>query len=300
MPEAKTSSYRGRFAPSPSGPLHFGSLVAAIGSYLDARSCNGEWLIRIEDLDPPREKPGAASAILRTLEAFGFEWDEEPLYQSNRIEAYHAALDKLLNDGLAYPCGCTRREVAAAGLSGQEGPRYPGTCRTTPPTRPSPHSMRLWTTHTGESFTDRICGQLHQNIGLEVGDFVLRRADGHYAYQLAVAVDDGAQQITRVVRGADLLTSTPRQIYLQRLLNLPTPEYAHLPLVLDDEGRKLSKHSSARALDISNPLPSLLSACRFLAQPAPPHHPANLSEFWEWAIARWQLEQIPVHQQNNK
>ncbi len=285
-------TYRGRFAPSPSGPLHFGSLVAALGSYLDARSQQGEWLLRMEDLDPPREEPGAADTILRTLEAFGFEWDSEVLYQSRRQTAYGVAEEELIARGVAYPCACTRREVAAAGLQGVDGPRYPGTCRNGTRNGRNARSIRVRVDDDPLQFDDRINGEISQRLARDSGDFIIRRTDGLFAYQLAVVVDDAFQGITHVVRGADLLSSTPRQIHLQRLLGLPLPDYAHLPLALGSDGKKLSKQSHARPILSSNPVPSLTTALRFLNQPPPPGPPASLQEFWEWAIEHWNLTAV--------
>lgn len=291
-----SSKYRGRFAPSPSGPLHFGSLVTAVGSYLDARHNRGEWLVRMEDLDPPREQPGAADRILRTLEAFGFEWDRDILYQNRpaRNDAYRQALDLLSQRGVTYPCACTRKEINENAVPGVEGPVYPGTCRKNPPSGRKARTTRIRTDDSGISFRDLICGHIGQNIAAETGDFIIRRADGLFAYQLAVVVDDAFQNISRVVRGSDLLLSTPRQIYLQQLLNMPTPAYAHLPLVRDAQGVKLSKQSLAQPVNDRNPLASLLAAWRFLGQTAPERHPENPAEFWSWAIANWDLAQVPV------
>ena len=348
--------YRGRFAPSPTGPLHFGSLVAAVGSFAEARVRGGEWLVRMEDLDRPREVPGAAADILRTLEAFGFAWDGEVVYQSRRAAAYAAALAQLQASGLTYPCGCSRREIAAAASAvGPEGPIYPGTCRppqawdppaaspgappvpvnspvTVPATEPvsslvttsvsspvatpisSPSSsptsspvtaslispvtsgqaaIRLRVETPPIAFHDRVQGPVWQDLVTEVGDFVLRRADGLFAYQLAVVVDDAFQAISDVVRGADLIRSTPRQMLLQRLLGLPTPKYAHLPLARDREGRKLSKSDAAAPVDPSNPLPALLQAWAFLGQPALTERPATPAEFWSLALGCWNLARVP-------
>ncbi len=287
--------YRGRFAPSPTGPLHFGSLVAAVGSYLEARSRGGEWLVRIEDLDPPREKPGAATAILRTLEAFGFQWDGEVLFQSRRGERYREALDQLVARRDAYLCRCSRKEIADSAVAGIEGPVYPGTCRTGfDPARPAT-TLRVRTDDRPISFQDCIHGKQIQRLASEIGDFVVRRADGLTAYQLAVVVDDADQGITHVVRGADLLLSTPRQIHLQRLLNLPEPAYAHLPLVLDREGKKLSKQSRSRPVDPAAPLSALESALRFLGQPLPEQPMTELNELWRWALERWDMDRVPPH-----
>lgn len=287
--------YRGRFAPSPSGQLHFGSLVAAMGSYLDARQAGGEWLVRMEDLDPPREKPGAADGILATLEAFGYEWDKEILYQNkpHRSDAYRQALDRLSAQDATYRCACTRKEINETGMPGVEGPVYPGTCRKKLPVDRKAKTTRVRTDDTGISFRDLICGEIQQNVLSECGDFIVRRADGLVAYQLAVVVDDAFQGINRVVRGADLLFSTPRQIVLQKLLGLPTPEYAHLPLVLNSNGRKLSKQSLAQPVNNANPMPALLAAWRFLGQTMPESEPEQLDEFWDWAIAKWNILQVP-------
>jgi len=221
--------YRGRFAPSPTGTLHFGSLVAAMGSYLDARAQGGEWLVRMEDLDQTRTLPGAADAILRTLDALGFEWDGAVAYQSRRTQAYAQALERLRQAGLVYPCGCSRKQIQRSARLGPEGPIYPGNCRRGLAAGVAARSLRLRVPDQTCAFEDRIQGRIEQNLARQVGDFVVQRADGFHAYQLAVVVDDGWQGINRVVRGADLLLSTPRQIYLQRLLGLDRPDYAHLP-----------------------------------------------------------------------
>ncbi|MDX9952048.1 MAG: tRNA glutamyl-Q(34) synthetase GluQRS, partial [Methylophilaceae bacterium] len=241
--------YRGRFAPSPTGPLHFGSLVAALASYLEARQQQGEWLLRMEDLDTPRNMPGAADAILRSLEAFGFEWDGPVVYQSERHDLYAAALARLQEDGLVYPCGCTRKEIADSAIHGIEGAIYPGTCRSGLPPGKTARAWRIRAENRTIGFDDAIQGHVAQNLARDIGDFVLKRADGFYAYQLAVVVDDADQGITHVVRGADLLDSTPRQIYLQQVLGLPAMHYAHIPVVLNAQGEKLSKQTQAAAVD---------------------------------------------------
>ena len=292
----QTTAYRGRFAPSPSGPLHFGSLVAALGSYLDARCNQGTWLVRIEDLDPPREKPGAADDILRTLEAFGFEWDGGIIYQSQRLAAYQEALRELKSQQIAYPCACTRREINEAGSAGLEGTRYPGTCRGGLSANRPALAVRVRTQDDPIRFSDLICGRIEQNLEKQIGDFLIRRSDGLFAYQLAVVIDDAFQDITRIVRGTDLLVSTPRQIYLQRLLALPTPAYAHLPLVLNSQGQKLSKQDGARPVLKENPLPALLAALEFLNQPLPLEPPADLEEFWSWALSHWHIKNIQTNQ----
>lgn len=250
--------YRGRFAPSPTGPLHFGSLVAALGSWLFARRAGGPWLVRIEDLDPPREVPGAARQQLLTLERFGLVPDAAPWVQSTRGEAYAAAMNALLASGHAFECHCSRSDLAATGGIHRRcvGAPRPG----------RPPAVRLRVPDGRLVFHDRIQGEFGQDLGREAGDFVIRRADGYWAYQLAVVVDDAAQEITDIVRGADLLDSTPRQIYLQRCLDLPTPGYAHLPLVLDEQGRKLGKSLSALPIDVHDPMPALHAAWCFLGQ----------------------------------
>ncbi len=283
-----TPRYRGRFAPSPTGPLHFGSLVAALASFLQAKAQGGEWLVRIEDIDPPREVAGAADDILRTLEALGFEWDGEIVYQSRRTEAYRAALDQLLIANALYGCACTRKEIADSSVAGIEGPVYPGTCRAGLAPGRSARALRVRTAGALIEFNDRWQGAIRRDLETEFGYFVVRRADGLFAYQLAVTVDDAAQGITEVVRGADLLESTPRQIHLQRLLDLATPGYAHLPVAVNAAGEKLSKQTAAGAVDTKNPLPVLLRALAFLGQ-APPAGLGDLGEFWSWAIGRSRL-----------
>jgi glutamyl-Q tRNA(Asp) synthetase len=288
------NQYRGRFAPSPTGPLHFGSLVAAVGSYLEAKSRGGAWLLRMEDLDTPREQPGAADAILRTLEACGMGWDGDIMYQSRRSEAYRAKLARLEAQGLVYACGCSRREIADSGLGPDGALIYPGTCRNGLAPGKTPRATRVRVDHQLIEFEDFIQGKLSQDLAAEAGDFVLRRADGLYAYQLAVVVDDGEQGITDVVRGADLLVSTPRQIYLQRLLGLPRPRYLHLPAAVNAVGEKLSKQTLAPPVDARDPVPALAQVMDFLDQ-APPAQlgRASLAEFWHWALAHWDAQHIP-------
>ena len=291
--------YRGRFAPSPTGPLHFGSLVAAVGSYLDARSHGGQWLVRIEDIDTPRTIPGAADDILRTLERLGMSWDETVMVQSTRTDAYRAALENLRERGVLYPCACTRREIADSALHGIEGYVYPGTCRNGLPAGRAPRATRIRTASARIAFDDAIQGLVAQDLEHDIGDFVVWRADGLFAYQLAVVVDDAAQGITDIVRGADLLDSTPRQIYLQQVLGLPTPRYAHLPVAVNDQGEKLSKQTLARALDTQQPAREVTAALRFLGQALPDdvlktavENPTNLSAIWDWAIAHWDRARV--------
>ncbi|HSQ73595.1 MAG TPA: tRNA glutamyl-Q(34) synthetase GluQRS [Rubrivivax sp.] len=258
------ASYIGRFAPSPTGPLHAGSLVAALASWLDARTHGGRWLVRIEDVDTPRCRPGADDVILGQLAACGLQADETPWRQSMRGAAYETALQRLLDAGLAYPCACTRQEIdpawAAQGVVHQRHAEriYPGTCRAGLHGRPA----RAWRFRAEGvvHWHDRRLGPQVQDVGREVGDFVLRRADGLWAYQLAVVVDDAAQGITHVVRGEDLADNTARQILLQRALRVPTPQYLHTPLVLAADGHKLSKQNGARALDLGDPLAALRAA----------------------------------------
>ena len=287
-------SYRGRFAPSPTGPLHFGSLVAALASYLDARRHGGEWLLRMEDLDRPREVHGAADDILRTLEAFGLTWDGEVVYQSRREEAYREAATQLRDTGLLYPCACSRKQILAHGLYGAEGPVYPGNCRYGMPPGSSRRSLRVHTTAEEISLRDRIQGCITQSLERDVGDFIVHRADGLFAYQLAVVVDDAWQHISDVVRGADLLLSTPRQIYLQDLLQLPRLRYAHLPVAVDSTGRKLSKQLAAQPVLSDNPAPALYAALRHLGQLLPPERTERPEEILYWAIEHWSIDDIPA------
>lgn len=290
-----SSPYRGRFAPSPTGALHFGSLLAALTSYLCARSQQGTWLVRMEDLDPPREVAGAADDILRTLEALGLHWDEAVLYQSRRTEAYEAALQQLQQRGLAFPCACTRSEIAALQAdSKQTEPVYPGTCRNGVPPGREPRTWRARISADPIEFVDRIQGPQSQRLDQACGDFVVRRADALFAYQLAVVVDDAEQGITDVVRGADLLDSTPRQIHLQRALGLSTPAYAHLPIAVDRHGQKLSKQSGAPPVQASHGGEALWQALHVLAQrPPATMRGAPAAELVAWAVAHWDESAVP-------
>ncbi len=296
----RAAHYRGRFAPSPSGPLHFGSLVAALGSYLDARAERGEWLLRIEDVDQPRSVAGAADDIRRTLDAFGFEWDGEVVVQSRRLDFYHAALVRLQLAGDVYPCACSRREVAdSATLASVDGGLvYPGTCRAGVQ---EGRAARAWRMRVPDgdaarlAWTDRVQGAQTQDLAREVGDFILLRADGQFAYQLAVVVDDALQGVTDVVRGADLLASTPRQIWLQQRLGAAVPRYAHLPVATNAAGEKLSKQTLAAALDVGAGSGALAAALRFLGHAVPAAMAAApLSEFWPWAVAQWSMARVPA------
>ena len=289
-----TGKYRGRFAPSPTGPLHFGSLVAAVGSCLEARIRGGEWLVRMEDLDRQREAPGAAEAILRVLEAYGFEWDGEVIFQSRRDAAYGAALARLEEQGAVFRCACTRREISDFSLSTAGEPVYPGTCRNGVPRGREARTTRVRVENAAIAFDDLVQGRIEQHLGREVGDFVVRRADGYFAYQLAVAVDDFEQGVTHVVRGADLLASTPRQILLQRLLAFPTPRYSHLPVAVDRDGEKLSKQTLAAPVTERDAPAELARALRFLGQSTPAGlAEASIPEIWAWARKNWRTEDIP-------
>jgi glutamyl-Q tRNA(Asp) synthetase len=282
------AAYVGRFAPSPTGPLHAGSLVAAMASYLDAKAHGGAWLVRIEDIDEARTVAGSAESILQTLQELGMQWDGEVVWQSRRKDLYQAAFDRLQSH--TYPCGCTRREIADSrvGIASDGAAVYPGTCRNGLAPGRLPRASRLRVPDAGAdlvAFDDAWVGPVAQHLASEVGDFVLKRADGFWAYQLAVVVDDALQGVTHVVRGVDLLDSTARQIYLQRLLQLPTPHYLHVPVVTNEIGEKLSKQTGARELDVQHPLDTLHAAADFLKLEVP--RVASAEEFWRQAIAAW-------------
>lgn len=286
--------YRGRFAPSPTGPLHFGSLTAAVASYLDAKSHDGRWLLRLEDLDTPRTVAGASDAILNCLEAFGFEWDEAIVYQSERTELYEKYLNTLKSGDLVYPCSCSRKEIADSAIQGIDGVIYPGTCRHGLTKNKSSIAWRVKTYPEKIAFEDVVQGHIEQVMARDIGDFVLKRADGLFAYQLAVVIDDAEQRITHVVRGADLLDSAPRQIYLQQLLELPTPQYLHVPVATNAAGEKLSKQTLAKAIDPYHASTQLWSALDFLGQNPPKDLLSNsLGDLWSWAISHWQITAIP-------
>jgi glutamyl-Q tRNA(Asp) synthetase len=275
--------------------LHFGSLVAAVGSYLEAHWNRGIWLVRMEDLDRPREARGASDAILRTLEAYGFEWDGHVVFQSRRDAAYGAALERLEQEGAVFPCACTRREISDSTLGAVSEPIYPGTCRKGLLLGRSARAMRVRVDHAMIAFEDLLQGEVEQDLAREVGDFVVRRADGLFAYQLAVVVDDFEQGITDIVRGADLLASTPRQILLQRLLGQPTPRYMHLPVAVNRYGEKLSKQTRAAPLTVAEAPVRLWQALRFLGQEPPAELAAGgIADIWNWALASWRTERIPT------
>ncbi|WP_025805355.1 tRNA glutamyl-Q(34) synthetase GluQRS [Pseudomonas chlororaphis] len=287
MTASQTSSYIGRFAPTPSGHLHFGSLVAALASYLDARAVGGRWLVRMEDLDPPREEPGAQAAILKALESYGFEWDGEMVRQSDRHSAYAEVLNRLFNQGLAYACTCSRKQLEPYhGI-------YPGLCRNAGHGQEDA-AIRLRVPELEYRFTDRVQGEFRQHLGRDVGDFVIRRRDGLYAYQLAVVLDDAWQGVTDIVRGADLLDSTPRQLYLQELLGLPQPRYLHVPLITQPDGHKLGKSYRSPPLAADQATPLLLRALRALGQKTDSEmvH-ASPREVLSWGIEHWDALLIP-------
>ncbi|MND83754.1 Glutamyl-Q tRNA(Asp) synthetase [compost metagenome] len=283
----KPPAYIGRFAPTPSGYLHFGSLVAALASYLDARAVGGQWLLRMEDLDPPREAPGAQAAILQTLENYGFEWDGDVTYQSLRHDAYAEVIERLFNHGLAYACTCSRKHLEPYhGI-------YPGLCRNAGHAAQDA-AIRVRVPELSYHFVDRVQGRFEQHLGREVGDFVIRRRDGLYAYQLAVVLDDAWQGVTDIVRGADLLDNTPRQLYLQELLGLRQPRYLHVPLIIQPDGHKLGKSYRSPPLQGEQATPLLLRALRALGQEteaclegSPPR------EVLTWAIVHWDATAIP-------
>ena len=283
----------GRFAPSPTGPLHFGSLVAAVGSFLDARSLGGRWLLRIEDVDAPRTVPGAAEGIVATLERFGFEWDGDIVRQSDRLDAYRKAFERLKAAGHVFPCACTRREIADSALARDGSRIYPGTCRNGLPEGRRAHAWRV-RAEGRIAFDDRIQGRQEEDLVAEVGDFVVLRGDGQFAYQLAVVVDDAEAGVTDIVRGADLLGSTGRQIHLQHLLGHPSPTYAHLPVVVNAAGEKLSKQTLAQPIDTLVPADAWLAALAFLGQNPPAMlRGAGVVEVRQWALAHWSSASVP-------
>lgn len=290
------TDYIGRFAPSPTGLLHIGSLLTALASYADARANRGKWLVRMEDLDPPREMPGAAAHILHTLEAFGFEWDGEVVWQSRRHSLYRDALGRLKEKGLLYPCYCSRKDWQAAAAQGADGFVYNGRCRR-PEDRPHTDKPPAWRIRVNDEtigFDDGIVGHYAQNLARDIGDFVLLRADGFWAYQLAVVADDADQGITHIVRGQDLLVSTPRQIYLQRCLGFATPHYAHLPLLVNKHGQKWSKQTLAPALDENHKEQLLRQVLEYLNLPPAPEV-SRPQALLSWAIEHWQPHKIPIH-----
>jgi glutamyl-Q tRNA(Asp) synthetase len=290
-----STPYRGRFAPSPTGPLHLGSLVAALASYLDAKARHGQWLVRIEDIDPPREVPQATDWILRALETLGLHWDETVLRQSARTDAYESALRQLDQDGLIYACRCSRLDLAGHLV-------YPGTCRDLHLPWREGTALRCRIAPQRQGFQDRLQGEYAQELERDCGDFVVRRKDGPFSYQLAVVVDDAHQGITDIVRGIDLLDSTPRQLYLQQQLQLPTPRYAHVPVLMDTTtGQKLSKQNLASPLDLARPAATLWHALWLLRQEPPAAlRQDSVANVLAWAVGHWRpaqllgLTQIPL------
>lgn len=282
--------YRGRFAPSPTGPLHFGSIVSAVASYLDARHARGEWLVRIEDIDPPREIAGSDQEILRTLEAFGFEWDGSVVWQSQRYDHYQDAIDLLAANHDTFYCHCTRKSIMDAGLRGSSGMLYPGECREKQLADVKGHALRMRVDDNAICFTDRVSGEYCQTLSRDVGDFILRRSDQLWAYQLAVVVDDALQNISHIVRGSDLLDCTPRQIFLQQRLGLTTPEYLHHVVIRDKTNTKLSKQTGAAPVQTDSPA-NVIFDCLTVLQQQPPADliHSSLSEIWQWSIKHWNI-----------
>lgn len=284
--------YVGRFAPSPTGPLHFGSLVAALASYLDARRHGGLWRLRMDDLDTPRNVPGAAEDILRTLQALGFRWAGPVVYQSERGATYAAALARLAASHHTFRCRCTRKEIADSSVIGIDGPVYPGTCRNASVPEDEAAAERMRAPEETVAFTDRIQGLIQQHLAQDIGDFVLKRRDGLFAYQLATVVDDAEAGVTHIVRGADLLDSTPRQLCLIHVLGLPEPAYAHIPVAINSEGQKLSKQTLAPAIDSRDAVAELNRALQFLGQ-ATIDHAQTPEALLERAVAAWAVERVP-------
>ncbi len=290
MPTPDEAAYTGRFAPSPTGPLHFGSLMAAVASYLEARVRDGRWLVRIEDIDPPREQPGADTEIIRVLESYGFEWDGVVLYQSASAEQHREALDALADADLTYRCNCSRRLLAEE-PHGPLGVIYPGTCRDRQVTGEA--AVRVRTDDRIIRFDDRLQGHREHRLESESGDFVIHRRDGLIAYQLAVVVDDALHGISDIVRGIDLIDSTPRQIYLQQCLALPTPGYAHIPVAEHPDGSKLSKLTGAEPI-VADRAPETLVAALSALQQRPPEDlaTAGIDAIWAWGAENWSLERM--------
>lgn len=294
-----TPHYRGRFAPSPTGHLHFGSLLAATASYLDAKANNGTWLVRMEDLDPPREQAGAADDILKTLEAFGLHWDEPVVYQSQRSEYYQNAIEQLEKQGLLYACCCTRKAIMARCKQGKYGVIYDGYSQDLNLIQKHPEERSRRIKAEGIiTFDDVIQGRITQNLNAEIGDFHLIRRDGLFAYHLGVVADDHLQNITHIVRGFDLLDSTPRQIYIMNCLGHLPPQYAHIPLAAHPDKQKLSKQTAALALDTSKANTLIVAALAFLGQNPPSDlHTYNLKDIWDWGVTHWHIDNIPKTEQ---
>jgi len=291
----KSARYRGRFAPSPTGPLHLGSLVAAMASYLQASVNDGEWLLRIENIDPPREVPGATQSIIQSLQAHGFAWHGDILYQQDNDPVFRDAVQALLDRQLAYACICTREQVRATARVGKSGPIYPGTCanKQLDATGAAPTAIRVSTADANAAFEDGLQGHVESDLATQIGDFIVRRKDGLIGYNLAVVVDDHHQQMTEIVRGADLLDFTPAQIHVQRLLGLDTPRYVHIPVLINPDGSKLSKQTGAPPLDDLRAAENLFEGLRLLRQ-QPPTRLANapVDEIWAWARKHWRMENL--------
>lgn len=288
-------SYRGRFAPSPTGALHFGSLIAAMGSYLQAKHHKGEWLIRIDDIDPPREQAGTSKQILNTLEQFGFEWDGQVLYQSHNLKRYQAAVNDLKKQYQAYPCSCSRKQIIKKTQQTTGNVIYPGFCRNGPLEDSSECSIRLRTNNEAVIFHDVIQGQQTTNLEKDIGDFILQRRDRYFSYQLASGIDDAEQGITEVVRGADLLGCTPCQLHVQHMLNLSSPDYCHLPIVVNAAGQKLSKQTYAEPINAKEAVLLLYKTLKFLGQMPPINLiKGSQEDIWHWAITHWRLNLVPA------
>ena len=287
------SDYIGRFAPSPTGQLHFGSLLAALASYVDARQNNGQWLLRIDDVDQTREIPGSAEDIMHTLEDFGFQWDNAIVRQTEHLDDYQQHFEQLLKQGDVYPCTCSRKTIAQSAIQGIDGFIYPGTCKTKTAEQLDLHQA-AWRLNisSAEDITvnDLIQKPMQQNLHSDVGDFIIRRKDQFFAYQFAVVIDDLIQNISHVIRGADIYPSTPRQVYLQRILNIETPIYAHIPLALDSKGKKISKSAQSIAVNRQQPLAALIASWDFLNQPT--IHANSVDSFWRQAIPLWDISAI--------
>ncbi len=285
----------GRFAPSPTGPLHWGSLLAALGSYLQARQQGGKWLLRIEDLDPPREIAGAADDIQRTLEYFHLYWDDRVVYQSQRLDHYRAALEDLNKKHLIYPCSCSRKTIQPLAHPGPLGMVYPGTCRNKRVSLSARHSLRLRVADKNIAFMDKRFGPVSLNLAKEIGDVNLFRADGYFAYHLAVVVDDYLQGVSEIVRGSDLILHSPLHIYLQQCLGYPVPDYLHLPILVNEQGEKLSKQTGAQAIARERPEQTLLQLLTLLGQnPSEELQDANTDEILQWAVTHWNIPNIPI------
>ena len=289
-----THLYRGRFAPTPSGPLHFGSLTTAVGSFLQAKTHNGEWLVRIEDIDPPRIVNGATDSILYCLEKYGLYWDKSVFYQSTQNHLFQQAIDELHAKGLLFSCSCSRKKIAEINKGAENPALYPGTCRNAALAIKKENALRIKTNDALIEFDDQFSRKFSQHLSTDVGDFIVKRAGGYFAYHLAVVVDDYEQGITDVIRGYDLIDSTCPHIYLQSSLGFNTPTYGHLPLIVDTQGAKLSKQNkNVMPLLENEPVPILVHALRCLGQTVPTELlDSDLDSFWKWAIQNWQTDKI--------